>query len=213
IVLALAAAGVVAVQTAAPAISANLVADYQFQNSHTSSVGTPPDLTDIGGLANSFATETPDGVSRTVLDWPATEGLALPNTSGVIPNDHYTVVMLLRLQETDGYRRLLDFKNGTDDNGFYNLFTREGLYPNPAGPTGAMPTDQWVQVAFTRDNSGTVAAYADGVQQFTLTDTAQDAVIDANNVLRFFLDNTSGASTTENADGAVARIRLYDDAL
>jgi CSLREA domain-containing protein len=55
-----------------------------------------------------------------------------------------------------------------------------------------------------------VVGYVDGIQQFSFSDTSGDAVIDANNALRFFRDNQSGS---EHSAGSVARIRLYDTAL
>jgi hypothetical protein len=69
-------------------------------------------------------------------------------------------------------------------------------------------------VVLTRDSTGTVTAYVNGVQQFTYDDsTSQYAVIDSSNTLRFFRDNDSGGATGEDSSGAVARIELFNSAL
>ena len=61
---------------------------------------------------------------------------------------------------------------------------------------------------------GTVTVYLNGVAEFQFNDAStQLAVIDSNNILRFFRDNEGSGVTTEHAAGSVARIRLYDGAL
>src|SRR5918998_2018072 len=58
-------------------------ADYRFQGTRTSSVGTAPALTDIGPGTNVFATAAVDGTSRRVLRFPRANGVALSPTMGV----------------------------------------------------------------------------------------------------------------------------------
>jgi hypothetical protein len=60
-------------------------------------------------------------------------------------------------------------------------------------------------VVLTRDAAKTVKGYVNGVQKIEFVDSGDAAVIDANNRLIFFKDDT-----TEGAPGKVARIRLYD---
>jgi len=63
-----------------------------------------------------------------------------------------------------------------------------------------------VQVVITRDASSNVVGYVNGVQQFNFVDTQNYSILSGSpQILRFFKDNT-----TEDAPGAVARIRLYD---
>jgi hypothetical protein len=63
----------------------------------------------------------------------------------------------------------------------------------------------------TRDASGTVAGYVNGARQFSLDDINELAVIDANDTLLFFRDDST--TRTEYSSGAVAGIRLYDGSL
>lgn len=189
-----------------------LKADYRFQNTRSSSAGSAPPLKDIGPKTNTFTPDTVDGTSRTVLHFPKGNGLKLSPTSSVVSNGTYTIVVLFKLNEVDGYRRIIDFKNGTSDNGLYIQGGLLRFYPQAQGNTTIAPST-YVQVVLTRNAGGTVTGYVNGVQQFSFDDSASnDAVIDAN-TLRFFRDNESGGVATEHSAGSVARIRLYDSAL
>src|SRR3989337_162838 len=74
-------------------------ADYRFQNTKSTSVGTAPALTDIGPGTNTFVTATVDGASRKVLRFPEGNGLRLSPTTGVISNGTYSIVVLFELNE------------------------------------------------------------------------------------------------------------------
>src|SRR5881628_2961404 len=80
-----------------PAPPPKLVADYGFQNTLTSSIGSPPALVSIGPLSNTFVAETVDGASRTVLAFPQDNGLALSPTTALLPSDRFSIAILLRL--------------------------------------------------------------------------------------------------------------------
>jgi len=190
----------------------NLVADYQFQTTHSSGVGTAPDLVDIGSGTNTFATDTVDGNPTTVLTFPADNGLSLSPTTGLITDNSYSVVVLFKFATVTGFRRILDFKDGTSDDGLYQSAGNLDFFPSASAADGAITAGSYVQVVLT-DDSGTVTGYVNGNQEFQFTDSTDLATIDSNNVLRFFQDNTSGGVTTEDSAGAVARIRLYDGAL
>lgn len=182
-------------------------ADYQFQMTLNSSVGSPPALQDIG-VGNSYVTETVDGCSRLVRQFPLHNGLHLQPTAGVIPTNIYTIVMLFRLDQTNSYRRLIDFKAATVESGLYVRDGRLNFYGSTEAPSPSIPAGTYVQVVLTRDGTN-VVGYVNGAQQFSFVDAANNGVISGANDLRFFKDNGS----TEESAGAVARIRLYAAAM
>jgi hypothetical protein len=195
------------------AAAATLKADYQFQGTLASSVGTPPDLATLGSVANTYATETVDGQVRTVLSFPADNGVVLVPTTGVVPNDRYSIVILLLLHHVDSYRRLNAFNNGQADVGFYLYNGHLLFYPNDVEGSSVINADTWAQVVLTRDGTGLVSGYLQGLRELVFID-GSDAIIDSNNMLRFFRDDECGATSCgEDSDGEVARIRLFDDAL
>jgi hypothetical protein len=209
--IALVTAGFAITATTAGAVPA-LVADYQFQNSHASSVGGAPDLTDLGGGTNAFATDDINGHVATDLSFPQDNGLSL-SPAVILPSpDIYSVVMYFKFANTSGYRRILDLKNGTEDRGLYSLGGVLDFYGDNGGSVPTITPGVYAQVVLT-DAGGTVTGYVNGVQQFTFDDTSSmDATI-SDSTLRFFQDNTSGGATGEDSAGSVARIRVYNSVL
>jgi hypothetical protein len=190
--------------TANLAVTNTSGADYQFQLNLNSSVGSPPPLQNIGA-GNVFTTENVDGCPRTVLTFPLGNGVRLQPTTGVIPTNIYTVVLLFRFDAVSGWQRILDFKAGTSDFGLYCNGGQFKFYPVASGPAGAILAGQYVQVVLTRDATGLVTGYVNGVQQFSFNDATGYAVISSANDLRFFKDGGG-----DNGSGAMARIRLYN---
>jgi uncharacterized repeat protein (TIGR01451 family) len=196
--------------------AAAVKADYQFQNSLSTSAGTSPPLTDAGTVAgSSFGAELIGGVTRTVWVFPPGSGLVLTPTAGVIPNDRYSILLWFRLSQVDGYRKLIDFRNTIGDAGLYVWDGRLVFYGDTAqvaaGSTAPIAPNTYVQVALTRDGAKNVSGYVNGALQFAFVDSQDRAVISSGNTLRFFRDDNT--TQVEHAGGAVARIRLYDDAL
>ncbi len=218
VVLALALAALVSVLVIFPARSAFALAspkaDYRFHNKLSTSVGTAPALTKIGPRSSTFTTATVDDSSRRVLSFPKGNGLKLSPTTGVVPNNTYTIVVLFELSDVSGFKRIIDFKSGTSDNGLYVQNGSLYFFPQASGTSAPISANQYAQVVITRDSGGMVRGFVDGAEQFSFDDSvSQDAVISGKNTLRFFRDNEKNGSTTEHSAGSVARIRLFDSAL
>ena len=131
------------------ASAATLKANYQLQGDRASAVAGAPELGNLG-KGNRFVSETVDGTERQVLSFPRGSGLSL-STAGLVDPGNNSVVMLFRLSELSGYRRLLDFSNSTSDNGLYNLSGKVVLYAKGAAgfSRGDVFDDSYVQVALT----------------------------------------------------------------
>ncbi len=193
--------------TAMIGITNNSGADYQFQMTLASSVGSPPALADIG-VGNTYATDTVDGCPRTVRLFPLHNGLELQPTASVVASNIYTLVLLFRLDQTNNWRRLLDFNAGTSDNGLYVNSGRLYFYPSAQAAAPTIAAGQYVQVVLTRDGT-TVVGYVNGVQQFSFADSGGYGIISGANALRFFKDDTAA----DDSGGAVARLRLFAAAM
>ena len=191
--------------TAVFGITSQPNADYQFQNNLHSSVGTPPDLTNIAA-GNSFVTDIVDGSSRTVYRFPQGSSVQLQPANGVIPTNVYTAVLLFRFDDVTGWRRILDVKNPPADLGLYLYYGSLYFFGGASAPSPAITASNYVQIVMTRDASSNVVAYVNGVQQFSFVDSGGLAVMDGSpQTLRFFKDNGN-----EDPAGAVARVRLFD---
>jgi len=193
--------------------AATMTADYGFQNTFASSVGGSPNLVVAGTTeGGGFASDLVGVTSRTVYRFPQGQGLALQNASAAIPSSAYTVAIVFAFDVVDGYRRILDFKDGTSDSGLYVLGGQLTFYSGSNSQQPSVPADTYVQVVLTRDANGLVTGYTNGVPQFSFSDTGNLAVPDpTSNVLRFFLDDNSVGG--EQAPGGVARIRIWDEAM
>lgn len=190
-------------------LSANLEADYRFQNTLRSTKGTNKQLraTDVGNLG--FGMEEIDGKLRSVLVFDEGFGLDLRNSSNVIPNDEYTIVILMRFDDVSAYRRVINFQRNASDNGLYIYNGFLHFYPSAEGSTSQVGGGEWFQVVLSRSSAGVIKGYINGQKVIEFDDINTDGVVDDGDILRFFRDNTND----EEGSGAVARIRLYDGAL
>jgi outer membrane protein assembly factor BamB len=197
-----------------------VTADYQFQNTFSSSVGSAPAVEPIGTVTctTQFPTETVDGKSRPVFCFPQGEGLLLRPATPTVTRTVYTTAVLFRFATVSGYRRVFDVTMGTSDTGLYVRDGRLSFFPVSEGASASIAANDYVQVVLTRDSAKNVTGYVNGVQQFRFADTSDYGVVlfdpeTGTDALRWFADNTSGGGTGEESGGAVARIRLWDRAL
>ena len=197
-------------------------ADYRFQNTLASSVGSPPSLsnyTDPGNSPNAFASEVVEGTTRRVLRFPQGNGLALHPSYPTVAYTTYSMAALFRFDNVAGYRRVLDVRGGFAESGLYNRAGNLDYYPLASGSGAPITANRYVQVVLTRDGATKkVTGYVNGAQQFQFTDGTDEAVI-INDLftgirLYWFFDNQYGGSHhDEESSGAVARIRLWNRAL
>lgn len=106
-------------------VRAAMVANYQFQNTLSSTIATAPDLVPF-----AFGSYTPisiAGTPTTVYNFGQKEGLSL-NTTGLI-SDNYTIAALFSFNDISGWRKILDYKNLTSDNELYVFNGQLFFYP------------------------------------------------------------------------------------
>ncbi|HYC56906.1 MAG TPA: LamG-like jellyroll fold domain-containing protein [Candidatus Binatia bacterium] len=200
------------VASSSHAATEGLIGDYQFNDTFAPVVGTMPAMTEIGPGDGDFIFDTVFENSRFAYSFPRHNGLLLTPTTNLESTEAYTIILEMRLDEVSGYRRLIDFKNGTSDTGLY-LQSGALVFYNKSTAGGRVCPDTWVQVAVTRDTNKNVIGYIDGNAYFHFNDTTDISMISAN-ALRFFRDNECGAGAcTEASAGAVARILIYDFAM
>jgi alpha-tubulin suppressor-like RCC1 family protein len=189
-----------------------LEADYRFLRSRLSSVAGAPNLVDAGPGTNVWARERVAAPLRSVLRFPEGNGVDVPMGSSVVPDDLYTIAVLFRIDALDnpdltGFERIVQWTDDASESGLYAHEGRMEFYPRQSDDvTGAtVDVDEWVQVVVTRSRVGRLRVYLDGVPTLDFSDDAREGVVTADDVLRFFRDDTE-----EDASGAVARIRLWN---
>jgi hypothetical protein len=190
---------------------AALQADYQFQETLASSSGSSPALAVVGS-GTSYQVEPIVGLGpRTVFAFPMGSGLRL-NPAAALDGTAYTVALLARIDTPTSYRKLLDFKNGTADQGLYDHAGHLQFYNYAEGTATPIDID-YHDLVLTRDALGALVVYVDGAPQHADDDSVnQYARLDASDTLRLFLDDGT-SNFSEASGGAVARVRIWDTAL
>jgi hypothetical protein len=192
-------------------------ADYRFQDSLATSVGSAPDLLMYSG-SPVYKTETVNGSARRVLTFAAGNGPILAPSYPTAKFEVYSMAVRFRFADVSGYRRVFDVKGSFVESGLYIRDGALAFYPKAQGTATPVKANQYVQVVLTRTTAGWVTGYVTGTQQFQFPDRAGDAMIDSDLFfgirLIWFIDNKEGGSAhNEESSGAVARIRLWDRAL
>jgi hypothetical protein len=190
-------------------------ADYRFQDTFSSSVGSaPPVGTQCFGCTTAdgnFQTEVVAGVTRRVWRFSQDAGIAMGPATPTVSSTVYSMAVLFRFDTVSGFRRLFDMKSGYDDSG---LYVRDGALtfdPRAVGTAAPIVANSYAHVVLTRDSAKTVVGYVNGAEQFRFTDTAFEAAVTSTEdgePLGWFMDNGDEASS-----GSVARIRLWNRAL
>jgi hypothetical protein len=194
--------------------AATLRAEYRFQDNLASEIAGAPDLVNIGA-GNRFASERINGLGlQQVLRFPEGNGLSLA-TSGLLSPTDNSVVVLFRLANTHGYRRILDFAGGVSDIGLYNLNGHVALYGAGSTSKDAVLNNSYAEIALTNASAPggaeQVTAYLNGTE--VAAGKASSGFDLGSGQLRFFRDTTSGAFTGEESSGAVSCALVYDGTL
>jgi hypothetical protein len=189
------------------ASAATLVADYQFHNNYASSVPGAADLAPISSV--SFTTATINGQVTDVAAFTQRSGVSMVAPGNLSAG--YSLIVQVALDQTSGYRKYVDYSDLVNDSGLYVLNGQLDFYPVAAGPAPTITPSNFAQIALTRDGSGVVTGYVDGVQQLAFTDASSYA-LPATNAITFFVDDAHTAGN-ESSAGRVARIRLYSGVL
>lgn len=181
--------------------AATLTHLYGLNNTFTDSFGGSSLVANGGTLAGS-------GYSFT-----ANQGLSLSNA---ISANNYSILLDYSFADTTGYRKIVDFKNLTSDNGVYNLNQNLDFFPVNNTVSGTVVGNNTpVRLVLTRDGStGQTTGYFNGVQQFTFADssTSYATFIGATNTINFLQDDTV-TSGREASAGFLQRVAIYDGAL
>lgn len=200
-----------AVASTASSAGAKLKADYRFEGNLKNSVGSAAKLVREGPGAE-FLTKRVKGSRDGVWMWPEGTGLRLDGARKAVGPDRgtYTFVMLLLLDNVDGYRKLIHFKDLAEDDGFY---VDDGtVYPYDLDYSAdVVQPKTWYQIVLTRDSEDVVRVYVDGTRVLRVDDPEGTQVLGPDNFLRFLRDDEG--TETEESGGKIARLRIYNGPL
>jgi hypothetical protein len=198
-------------------------ADYQFNGNFKSSVGSAPKLKEVGP-SGAFGKERIHGHKQGVWKWQEGTGLKLEHADNFLAHHGgtYTIVLLVNLDNTDGYRKLIDFKDLHKDAGLYVQDDYLYVYDLEESSIPYVTASSWFQITMTRDKHGKVKAYAAqvcppmdiclvGEQLVSVDDPDKDEALGSTRVLHFLMNDRTQSG--EETGGIIGRLRLYDSAL
>lgn len=189
---------------------AALVADYNFSGDLSGSLAGAPEMIYTGETLE-FAQESPFGFDSQVVLIEEGFGLDLP-LAGFELKGVYSLVLFLRLENINGYRKLIDYNNLAGDPGVYVKDAQLNLYPIDIHPSATWQTNKYTQLVMTRDATSQVKLYQDGVLLIDANDGSNVTSLNSTDSLHFMLDDAA-SSGVENSAGAVARIMVFDEVL
>lgn len=197
------AAAVIALLTAGTADAAAIIPSHIYEFS-----GSAADAN--GGPAMTL------GSGASFVGMGATGGLRFADNQGpTIANAFanpfvYSLDMFFSLDVVHRFRRLIDFANGSRDEGLYLEDGDLRFYGHSVNADTNVQPGQMAHLAVTRDAAHRVRVYLNGVERFSANDAANGlaAFSKPGGVARFFRDDNA-----ESSPGFVDFIRLYDRAL
>ena len=193
---------------------------YYFNGDFTEASGGPA-LTEVLSCAATNGTFTTQpintssgscngGSPQPVFAFTEGGGLSFPNNDNI--SGTYTIHMFFKFNALSGYQRIIDFQNGTTDNGLYTLNDCLNFYP-----TGNVPpcpyfvANTFYLFTLVRDSTTkNITVYVNGAAFTTYNDAADVyASPTSTTPIIFFRDNVppSGANC-EDRDGSIKYLYL-----
>ena len=203
---------------AGTAAAAKPSADYRFEGNFRSAVNGAKDLAPEGPVrvcppCEEFDSENVQGKNDGVWRWPEGDGLRLGKAGKVLGHGGktYTFSFLVNLDATSSYRKLVDFEDREEDEGWYVY--DESLYPYDLDDFDysqqVIQAGEWHQIVLTRDGRGFVRGYVDGELLGKDRDPNKHQALGNADKLHFLIDD--GGS--EHSGGMLARLRIWENAL
>jgi hypothetical protein len=188
---------------------------YNFNNVLTETNGAGPELTILGNQG-VFVLDTLNEVSgktKTVYRFEANSGFQFDNTvAGNYLGETYTIELYFVFDNLSSWKRIVDWKNRTTDRGAYVFNGELNFYDYIYSGEAPVVAGEYTYYVITRDRaSKTLKIYTDAKVEIDFTDTDNEGVLNADNLLNFFHDDL--VVPNEASSGAVAMLNIYSYAL
>lgn len=193
--------------------SAQLRYTYDFSNGLNSVENGGPALRILGekGEIKDAPIKELKGNVKLAYHFKANSGLSFDNNlSKGFLDKSYSVEIFFMFKNLDNWRRVLDFKNRSTDNGCYMLDGKVNFFNFAVGENAAVRAEKYTHYIFTRDHKrDIIQIFVDGILKLQFPDKGKNAVLGKSQVLNFFQDDL--IVNHEASEGAVAYIRVYDE--
>lgn len=191
------------------AIPETLLLDYQLGSDFADSAGY-----DLASLT-PYGTSASTGFTGRAWEWTGAingpgQGLQL-SFNAPTSISTYTLALSFSFSDVTAYRKIVDFSGLTAETGIYAHSDRVSFYMGGGNPAGSLQEDTYTHLLITRDDTGRVDLYLNGVRAAFIgdgyySDTAGHFII--KDVLYFGLDDNNRSEFA--ASGGFAHIQLWN---
>lgn len=188
------------------------VLHYEFSNSLSEVNGYGPDLT-VLGTTGVYVEDTLleiGSAEKMVYRFEQNSGFQFDNTAaGNFLGEGYTIELYFVFDNLSSWKRVVDWKNRTSDNGAYVFNGELNFYPYQYSSGAPVNEGEYTYYVITRDEATQeLIIYTDAVNHIEFIDTGEDGILNGDNVLNFFHDDLIVGG--EASSGAVAMLKLYN---
>lgn len=168
------------------------------------------DTTDEFGGPSIFLPEAA-GLGSTGYSFGDSDG---PSISGVVDPFEYSIEMFFSIDDTNGFRKLVDFNDLGSDEGLYNLNQHLSFFPEVSGVNDVFTAGELTHLVVTRDgDTDEFTGYVNGVEEISFIDDLGLAVFDTpESVINFLVDDFP-TEQSEDAGGFLDFVHIYDGVL
>ncbi len=132
------------------------------------------------------------------------------NVAGSGLTSTYSIETRFSFSNISGFRKIVDFKDRSSDNGLYVLNGALNFFPITTGPSAFVP-NQLATVLLTRSAAGDVKGYVNGALAIQFNDPDNLGVF-SNNIIRLFQDDFPTGQSEASA-GFVDFVKIYDSVI
>jgi hypothetical protein len=188
------------------------VLSYKFNNTLAESKGNGPVLVNLD-TTGTFVTDTLSrisGLTKTVYRFKNNCGFQFNNVlASNFVDSTYSIELYFKFDYVNGWRRVIDWKNRTTDEGAYVYYGDVSFYDFGTSDSTTVVAGQYTHFVFTRNKTtNMVRIYSDGKPELNIADVDYQAMIDTSHVLNFFRDDLQ--VTNESSSGAIAMLNIYN---
>lgn len=188
------------------------VLHYDLSSSLNEVNGNGPTLEVLGndGVYIQDTLNEIGSATRSVYRFETNSGLQFDNTlANNFLGENYTIELYFVFDQLNSWKRVVDWKNRTSDYGAYVYNGKLNFYPYETSANAPVVAGEYTYYVVTRNSENNeLLIYTDAVNYITLTDLADDGLLNQDNVLNLFHDDL--VVPNEASSGAVAMIKLYN---
>jgi hypothetical protein len=190
----------------------NKMLSYKFDSTLNESKGNGPTLVALDS-AGTFVVDTLSKVNgKTKIVYRFKQNCGFQFNNALAKNfldSTFTIELYFKFDDLYGWKRVIDWKNRTTDDGAYVYLGEVSFYDYSTSDTATVLTDVYTHYVVTRNGTTKeLKIYSDALPLVDFTDGDNEGVIDTSHVLNFFTDDL--IVPNEASSGAVTLLNIYN---